>query len=60
MRCAQPPPLTSTVMRMMKKVHVSITSPLPSGANTNDQETFTREVAAANQMRLCTGAARSD
>lgn len=43
MRCAQPPPLTSTVMRMMKKVHVSITSPLPSGANTNDQETFTRE-----------------
>lgn len=52
MRCAQPPPLTSTVMRMMKKVHVSITSPLPSGANANDQEIFTREAwQPPNQMR---------
>jgi hypothetical protein len=30
MNSAHAPPLTSTVIRMMKKVHVSITSPLPS------------------------------
>lgn len=36
MRWAQPPPLTSTVIRMMKKVHVSITSPLPSAQRIRD------------------------